>query len=109
MAGRYDVHFLSIRRNSDKTAMMRDFCLAQIAALREVKISGGICFKVHHKLMILLSDGDIVIEVLVEIRFAIAVQIVEAGDLITSQHIHLVLDDLQAERLKHAGGKSFPG
>ena len=51
---------------------------------------------------------DEITEVLVEIRFAIAIFVSHPRDLIAAENIDLIVDDLESERLIEAGGKTFP-
>ena len=51
---------------------------------------------------------DSVAEAFVKIRFAVAIQIMQARDLIPAQHIHFSLAHFEAKRLKQARRKSFP-
>ena len=52
--------------------------------------------------MIVLRHDGIVVEVLVEVRLAVMVQVVQARDLITACHVHFPVDHLEAQRLEQA-------
>ena len=82
--------------------------VTEIAALREIKIAVRIHLQVMRELVVFLKRRDVVIEVLVEVRLAVVVQVVQARDLIAAEHIHFVLNDLQAERLEKSGGVTLP-
>ena len=58
--------------------------------------------------MVMVGDGNVIVEVLVEIRLAVLVEIVQARNLITPQYIHLAFNNFQAEWLKEAGGVPAP-
>ena len=51
----------------------------------------------------------VVVETLVEVRLAVAVEVVQDHDLIAAADVDLVLDDLQAERLEQARRDALPG
>src|SRR2546430_198502 len=51
----------------------------------------------------------VVVEAFVEVRLAVAIEVVQDHDLIATAHMDLVADDLQPERLKQAGGDALPG
>ena len=68
--------------------------------------------------VVLLQAGDVIVaagrgldeiaEAFVEVGFAVAVTIVQARDLIATEHEDFAIANLQAKRLKQAGRKSFP-
>ena len=62
----------------------------------------------HREFVKMLGDLVIAVEALDEVGFAIAIQIPQDGDLIATGDIDLVVDDLEAERLKEAAGDSSP-
>lgn len=47
-------------------------------------------------------------DALVEVGFVIAIQIVQAGNLIATENVEFVLHDLHAQRLMQARGEAFP-
>lgn len=56
------------------------------------------------------KGGDIIVgtEGFIEVGFAVAIEIMEAGDTIFAGHVDEVVDDLEAERFIQAGGETFP-
>src|SRR5262245_14937925 len=77
-------------------------------ALGVVKVPVGTELQVVRELVEVFADQGVVIEVLVEVRLSISVQIAKARDLVAAQHVDLFLDDLQAQRLKKPGGDTSP-
>ena len=59
--------------------------------------------------MKVLCDLVIAVEALVEVSFAIAVQVAQNHKLIAAGDEDLAIDNLDAERLKEARGDALPG
>ena len=53
--------------------------------------------------------GDVVVEGLVNIARAVAIEVAVAGDLVAARRVDDVVHNLQAERLEAAAGEAFPG
>ena len=54
-------------------------------------------------------DLDVIVEVLVEVGFAVVVEVLEQRDLVAAEDVDLLVDDLQAEAVEDAGGVAMPG
>ena len=74
----------------------------------EVEIARVILFQAGDIVMAASRCLDEVAEILVEIGFTVAVEIVQSSNLIAAQHIDLPVTHLETERLKKAGGETFP-
>ena len=80
-----------------------------VAALAVVEVSFGVGFEVGAVgVAVAGSDFAVVVEILVEVGFAVPVQVVKPGNLIAPQDIDRVIHDLDAQRLKEAGGIAAP-
>ena len=105
-----DLRLCAIGRDSDQRAVMRDDRVQGVAGrFREIEVAVGIGFQARGKLVKVFGHLMIVVEILVEIGFAVAIQVVEASDLIAAADIDLLVDDLQPQRLEQTGGDSLPG
>ena len=80
----------------------------EIATLYEIKISGRIRFQIQAKLVIVVGDGYVVVEVLIIIRFAIIVQVMQTRYLVAPEHVNFPINNFQPQWLKETGGKPFP-
>ena len=78
-------------------------------ALLEKEAPVGSLLKIEDELVEIRRDGNVVVEVLVEGRFADAVGIAQDRDLIAPEHVDLPVHDLHPQRLKQAGGEALPG
>src|SRR6516165_10461529 len=58
--------------------------------------------------MPLQCQAGVIVEILIEVGLAVAVQIVQLGDLVTAGDVDVAVDDPQAERLVQACGEAFP-
>ncbi len=58
--------------------------------------------------MNVLPDFALVVETLVEVGFAVVVEVVQAGDLVAAEDVDLVVDNAQAEGLEETGGVALP-
>ncbi len=67
-----------------------------------VEIALFICLQTHREFVEVFRDLVIAVEVLVEIRFSVSVEIVQANDLIPTAHKYVVADQLHPERLKQS-------
>ena len=77
-------------------------------AFHVIEVALGVGLQVHCELVEVFGDLCIVVEVLVEVGFAIVVVIDQVGDLVASQDKDLVVDDSQSQRLEESGGNAFP-
>ena len=50
----------------------------------------------------------VVVEALIEIDVAIAIDIAQLGNLVTTGDLNLLIDNLDSQRLEHPRGDSFP-
>src|SRR2546423_10917991 len=80
-----------------------------IGAFEEIEISRAIGFQAGAVAMATACGNAIAVEVFVVISFAVVIEIVQDRDLIAAKDVDFILDDLQPERLKKSGGKTFPG
>src|ERR671923_2208530 len=78
------------------------------ARVNVIKISRGIGPEAGDVVVAVGGTFDEVAEVFVKIRLAIAVLVPQTRDLITAEHVNLVVGDLEAERLVKAGGEALP-
>ena len=79
-----------------------------VDAVHEVEVSLRIGFETGD---VIVAAGGCEIsagEVLIEVRFAVVVQIVQPRDLVAAEDVDLIVDDLHAQRLKQAGRKALP-
>ena len=79
------------------------------AALQEVEVALRVRLQVEHELVEVRGDLDVVVEVLVEVGFAVLVEVVQDRDLVATEDVDLLVDDLQAEAVEDAGGVAAPG
>ena len=56
----------------------------------------------------MVADRDVVVKILIEVRLSIGIQIMQAGYLVTAEHIYFVVHDFQTQWLEQAGGESAP-
>ena len=70
------------------------------SAFAVIKTPRRISLQVHGELMEVLGDLVIVVEILIEIDFAVAIEIMKANNLISAGNVDLTIYNLQAERLK---------
>ncbi len=74
-----------------------------------IEIAVAVGLEVEGEFVEVLGGHGVVVEALVEIGFAVAVEVVEAGDLVASQDVDLVVDNSEAEGLEETGGDALPG
>ena len=89
--------------------LRNDRILRMAPALGVVEIASGIGLEVHGEFMEVLGNLRVIVEILIMVSFAIAVQIPENGDLVAAQNIDGFIDDLEAERLEQTSCDSLPG
>src|SRR6185437_14207947 len=82
---------------------------AHRASLGEIKIALRVGLQIEGELVERRRRMHVAVENLVKIRLAVVVEIVQANDTLAAERINLVVHDLQAERLKQAGGIALPG
>src|SRR6185369_12471348 len=73
-----------------------------------IKVSLAIGLQSHGKLVEMLVDLMVVVEVLDEVSFAVAIQIPQPGDLVAAGHVDGFVHNLHAERLKQTGRDPLP-
>ena len=78
------------------------------ATFEEVEVALAVRLQVEGELVEVRGDLDVVVEVLVEIGLAVAVEVLEAGDLVATEDVELLVDDRQAEGVEDAGGVAAP-
>ena len=64
--------------------------------------------QVEAELVVVGRDDRVVVEVFVEVRRTVAVQIVQARDLVAAEDVDFFIHDLQAQRLEKARGEAPP-
>ena len=108
---------LGLRRPTAKTSILapsfetlqhRPTVLGGVAALGVVETALRIGFEAGAVFVPAGRDLAVVVEVFVEVGFAVAVQVVQAGDLVAAQDVDHPVDDPQAQRLIQAGGEALP-
>jgi hypothetical protein len=60
----------------------------------EIKVALRISLQIHRELVKVLGDFGVVVEIFVEVGFAIPGDVVQARDLIASHHVNIIVDDL---------------
>ena len=73
-----------------------------------IKTSVAIGLQSHGEFVEMLGDLVVAVEVLVEVDFVVAVQVVEPDDLIAAGDMNFFINDFEAERLKETGGDALP-
>src|SRR5438034_2336185 len=73
-----------------------------------IEIPGWIGLKIEGELVKTRRGHHVVIEILIEIRLAITIEIVQARNLIAAKDIDLVVNDFQPQRLEKSRGVAFP-
>ena len=107
-AGKY-LRLGAVPADPDERAMLRHDGRQRVTgAFGVVEVAGGVGLQVHGEFVEMLGHLRVVVEVLVEVGFAIAVKIDKAGDLIAAKHVDLLIDDLQSQRLKQSTGDAAP-
>src|ERR1051325_7348975 len=79
------------------------------ARIHIIEISVRVRFQARHVLMTAGRSVDAVKKILIIVRLAVVVLVVQHGDLIPAQHKYLAVAHAQAQRLEETGGKSSPG
>jgi hypothetical protein len=113
--GSVDLELLAVRRDLEDAAMV----LAEGApaatsrihgsALEEVEVTLRVGLQVEHELVEIRGDLDVVVEVLVEVGFAVLVEVVQECNLVATEDVDFLVDDLQAEAVEDAGSVAMPG
>ena len=73
-----------------------------------VEVSVEAELKVEGELVEVFRDLVIVVEVLVEVRLAVPVQVAQDGDLVAAEHVDVAVDNGDAQGLEHAAGHPLP-
>ena len=76
--------------------------------VHEVEASGVVHFQTRGVVVATAGGVDEVAEILVGVRFAVAVFVAQFGDLVAPKHENFSAHDAQAERLEKPGGKAPP-
>lgn len=105
-AGGKDVELRAVAADPQQAAILAAF--ATTVAAEVIKIALGIGLETHGKLVNVVGDLAVVIEVFVEVGLAIIVCVVEHRNLVASDDIQSIVDDLDAQRLKQSGRKPLP-
>src|SRR5690606_17861476 len=93
--GRDNVRSFAVCADSQQRSVMRYHRRQRMAArLRIVEIALLIRLQSHRKLMEVLCHLMVVVKTLVEVDFAIAVQIMQHRQLIAANDMDLIMDDL---------------
>ena len=87
----------------------RDGIRAVAPAFGVVEVSIGGELEVEGEFVEMLRDLMIVVEILVEIRLAVPVQVAQDRDLVAAEHVNVAIDNGKAQRLEHAAGDPLPG
>ena len=87
---------------------MRHGGLAEVATFDEIKIARRVGAQVQAELVVMITDGNVIVEVLIKIRFAVLIEIVETRDLVATENINLFIHNLEAEWLKEPSGVTSP-
>src|SRR5262245_13091919 len=74
-----------------------------------IEVAARILFEAGDVLMRFGDRLNEITKILVEIRFTIGVCVAEPCDLIPPEHINLIVNDLESERLIKTGGEALPG
>ena len=74
-----------------------------------VKVSRAVRFQTRNVFVPVQRHVSIVVEVLVDIRFTVVIQISQTCDLVPTDNVDMVVDNLQPEWLKEACCESSPG
>ena len=73
-----------------------------------VEVAFFVGLQAHRKFVEVLGDLVIVVEGFHVVDFLVAIQVVEAGDLVAAGDVDGVVDDLEAERLEESGADAAP-
>ena len=79
------------------------------SAFEEVEVTLRVGLEVERELVEVRGDLNVVVEVLVEVGFAVFVEVVQERDLVATEDIDLLIDNLQAEAVEDTGGVAVPG
>ena len=105
-----DVRFGAILADAQQGAVLRHDRFQGVAScLGVVEIPFRIGLQAHGELVEMFRHLMVVVEALVKVRFAVAVEIVQDHDLIAAAHVDLLLNDLQSERLEETRRDALPG
>jgi hypothetical protein len=107
--GRKDVGPRAVFAHAKQRPVMRHDRRQRVASgFRVVEISGRVGLKAHREFVEVFGHLVVVVEILVEVRFAVTVEVVQDDDLIAAGDVDSVIDDLEAKRLEQAGGDALP-
>src|SRR5262245_28415368 len=67
-----------------------------------VEVAIGIGLQPHREFVEMFRDLLVIVKALDEVGFTVVVQIAQNGDLVSTRHINLAIDELQAEWLKQS-------
>ena len=112
-AGRDDLELLSVLRDLEHAAVVAgDRAAREVRAQRalhviEVPLRVGV--EVHRELVVVPPLRAVVVEVLVEVRLAVAVEVAEDRHLVARDHVDQAVHDLEPARLEKSRGVPLPG
>ena len=89
-AGGVHVQFCTVGRDAQDRAAVR----VALGALGEKEVPLRVSLEVGVKRVAAAGGEHVVVKILVVIRLAIAIEIVQAGDLVAPNHVAAVVDDL---------------
>ena len=69
------------------------------AGFGEIEIAVGVGLEAEVTFILAIVDDAGVVEVFVEVGLAVAVEIVQAGDLVAAEDVDFVIDDFQSNGL----------
>ena len=100
LAGRIELH--------DHTVMVDPGRECVARRLGEVEVAVTIPIEIEGELVKVVCGEEVVVEVLIEVRFAIVVEVVQPRDLVAVQHVYGAVHDLGALGLVEPGGVAPP-
>ena len=107
-AAREDLELRPIGRDLHHAAVLASLRLDVMPGAAVVEVALLVGVEIHDELVALQGEAGIVVEVLVEVGFAIVVEVVQAGELVAPYSVDLALDDPDSQRHLEAGGVAPP-
>ena len=112
-AGGDDIEPRAVRAHAQHAAVMRPGGVPLVRAFErrvfaKVKVARGVRLQVGGELVVVRRAAHVVVEVLVVVRLAVAVQIVQPRDLVAPEDVYFLPHDLQPERLEESRGDAPP-
>ena len=81
----------------------------QADGVHVIEVAARVCFEAGHEVVRLGKSLDQVAKVLVKVRLAVSILVVQPRDLVAAEHIDLIVGHFESERLIQTGRKAFPG